>query len=95
MYESIFRPKKIVVTNILIVINVLVFFVTFALSGANLNVLHLLRYGALNSVLVQNGEFLRLVTAGFLHGGIFHLLFNTVSYTHLDVYKRQIILKVI
>ena len=76
VYESIFRPKKIVVTNILIALNVIAFFVVFALSGANLNVLNLLRYGALNSVLVQNGEFWRLITAGFLHGGIFHLIFN-------------------
>mgnify|MGYP005793462867 FL=1 len=76
VYESIFRPKKIVVTNILIALNVIAFFVIFALSGANLNVLNLLRYGALNSVLVQNGEFWRLITAGFLHGGIFHLIFN-------------------
>lgn len=76
VYESIFRPKKIVITNILIALNVIAFFVVFALSGANLNVLNLLRYGALNSVLVQNGEFWRLITAGFLHGGIFHLIFN-------------------
>ena len=76
VYESIFRPKKIVVTNILIALNVIAFFVVFVLSGANLNVLNLLRYGALNSVLVQNGEFWRLITAGFLHGGIFHLIFN-------------------
>ncbi len=76
VYESIFRPKKIVVTNILIALNVIAFFAVFALSGANLNVLNLLRYGALNSVLVQNGEFWRLITAGFLHGGIFHLIFN-------------------
>ena len=76
VYESIFRPKKIVVTNILIALNVIAFFAVFALSGANLNVLNLLRYGALNSVLVQNGEFWRLITAGFLHSGIFHLIFN-------------------
>ena len=41
VYESIFRPKKIVMTHLLIAINVLVFFVVFILSRADLNVLNL------------------------------------------------------
>ena len=76
VYESIFRPKKIVMTHLLIAINVLVFFVVFILSRADLNVLNLLRYGGIYAPLVKNGEIWRLITGGFLHGGIFHLLFN-------------------
>jgi len=75
-YENVFKPKKIVATHILIFINVLVFFLTYILSGMNLGSLALLKYGGLNSLLVQSGEVWRLITSGFLHGGLFHLLFN-------------------
>ena len=79
IYESIFKPKKIVVTNVLIAINVIVFLVVFFLSGGVLSGGALLKYGALNSYLVTSGDWYRLITSAFLHGGLLHLLFNMYS----------------
>ena len=39
----------------------------------------LVKFGALSSMLVQNGQFWRLITAGFVHSGFLHLLFNMYS----------------
>lgn len=79
VYESIFKPKKIVVTNVLIAINIFAFFISYILSDFNFSAYNLLRMGGLNSLLVQSGEIWRLITSGFLHGGILHLLFNMYS----------------
>ena len=64
------RPGPVpVVSYTLIAINVLVFvlqFANLALEGQL----------ALTPLLVAHGEYYRLVTSGFAHGGIAHILFN-------------------
>jgi rhomboid protease GluP len=45
--------------------------------GESLDVETLLAFGAAKRVYVQHGEYWRLLTAVFLHGGWFHLLWNT------------------
>ena len=70
MNEDVFRPKKPVITYALIIINVLV----FILSVFNDSILPMF---AVNRELIVNfGQYYRLITGMFLHGGILHLLFN-------------------
>ena len=76
LYEKIFKEKKIVVTNILIFINVAVFFITYLLSGGNLTGSFLANVGGVFTPYILNGEWYRLITGGFLHGGFLHLIFN-------------------
>ena len=60
----------------MIAINVIAFFVTFILTQGNFTVGNMLDLGALNYYYVRSGEVWRLISAGFLHGGLMHLLFN-------------------
>jgi membrane associated rhomboid family serine protease len=68
-------------TYVLIGINVLIGLGAF-LSGASttggggLGGSQLLADGSLSRATIDNGEYYRLVTAGFLHAGFFHLMFN-------------------
>lgn len=73
--EDIFKPKKPIVTEILIFLNVLIYlFMIF--SGKYNGFIYLFsNYGPS----VVSGEFYRLITSAFLHGNIFHLLFNCYS----------------
>lgn len=81
VYESTFKPKKIIITNILIGISVILFFITFIASNGKSDALSLLKYGASYAPFVKSGglQLFRLVTCAFLHAGIIHLLFNMYS----------------
>jgi rhomboid protease GluP len=72
------KSKKPIITYVLITINVLVYILTAYLSrnivDSNINVLILL--GAKVNSLIANGQYYRLVTAMFLHGGIVHVSLN-------------------
>lgn len=79
IYEKTFKPKKIVFTNLIVIINIVVFLVVYALSKANLSAFNLLKYGGNFAPLVKAGEIWRLITGCFLHAGLIHLLLNMYS----------------
>ncbi len=95
LYERTFRPKKIVITYVLIAICVLLFLLTCIKGGSNFfsgldnsYVAHILEtMGGNNINLVKNGEIWRLFTSMFLHVSIVHLLVNMYS---LNILGRQI-----
>lgn len=75
------QPDQPVVTIALIAINVIVFVIA-ALSGGGLvsgGQGELMTRGQLDSSMIASGgEYWRLITSGFLHVNIYHLLMNTV-----------------
>lgn len=73
--EKIFSTKKPIITYALIAICMAMFII----SGFGTDIVKLIRYGANYGVLVKEGEIFRLVTAMFLHAGIFHIFFNLYS----------------
>ena len=84
-YENVFKPKKIVATKVLIVINVLIYILSFLLSSSG--IYDVFTNFALNSYYVKSGEIYRLLTCGFLHADIIHLLTNMYS---LNIIGTQI-----
>jgi len=76
-FENVFKPKKIVVTKVLIILNVLMYFIS--LFVANNNTGSLLMLAANNRNLVLNGDYYRLLLSTFLHGNLIHLIINMYS----------------
>lgn len=68
-YDKVFSSKKIVITNILIVINVLIFLLTMFKPEITLMF-------ANNLGLVKSGQFYRIITSAFMHANIIHLACN-------------------
>ncbi|HHV54567.1 MAG TPA: rhomboid family intramembrane serine protease [Firmicutes bacterium] len=64
-------------TNLLIAINLAVFITDFILGGV------LTQFGLKFGPAIWQGQYYRLVTALFLHAGIFHLLFNLYALYYL------------
>lgn len=74
--EDVFRVHTPYATYALIIINVLVFIIMYILGNGSEDTMTLLKFGALNKILVLSGDYYRLVTSAFLHIGIWHLVCN-------------------
>ena len=72
VYEKTFSKKVTYITYLLIAINVFIFVLQeLGIVSAN-------QFG-MNAVLVKSGDYYRLFTSAFLHGGLLHLLCNMYS----------------
>ena len=78
IYEDTFKSKKVVITNILILMCVVMFVVELLCGGNPLGINGeiLYHFGANYKPAVVSGEIYRLITCAFLHGSFYHLLFN-------------------
>lgn len=74
--EETFKPKKPIITYILILINLLTFLSMYAFGKGSTNSTTLLKFGASYPDLIKSGQIYRLITSAFLHIGVLHLLFN-------------------
>lgn len=69
--DDVFKIKKPIITYTIIILNVLIF-ILMSLFGYNEAIYN---FGSISSY-IRNGEYYRLLTCMFMHGGLFHLLFN-------------------
>lgn len=72
------RDKYMMLTNILIAINLLVFLISAWISKNifNIDIYTLIIMGAKVNSLIDKGQVWRLITCAFLHGGLIHIFFN-------------------
>lgn len=75
------KNKLSIITVSLIAANVIMYIITAFLSGNILdsNINALIYLGAKENSLIASGQYYRLITAMFLHGGIVHLVLNMYS----------------
>ena len=79
LFEKIFSPKKIIITQALIVINIIVFLLMYIIGNGSTDNATLIMFGANYGPLVKSGEVWRLLTCAFLHIGVIHLFVNMYS----------------
>ena len=79
LYESVFKPKKIIFTKLLICLCVVAFLLMYILGNGSNDTLTLIQFGANYGPLVKSGQVFRLLTSAFLHIGVIHLLVNMYS----------------
>jgi rhomboid protease GluP len=76
VYEDIFKPKRMIVTPIIIMACVLYYIYILFKTNGNLSAVNLLYYGANYRPAVQAGEWYRLFSSMFIHAGVLHLMLN-------------------
>ncbi len=77
--SDIFKKKIPYITLGIILINFIIFLLTYLFGKGSEDVITLVNFGALYKPLVLKGEYFRLFTCAFLHIGVWHLVINSYS----------------
>lgn len=86
--EEVLSPKKPYVTYVLMCLNILIFLLMYLLGNGSEDIYTLYSFGALTKEsVVLGGQYIRIITAAFLHIGIIHLAFNMYA---LNILGKQI-----
>lgn len=80
-FNHVFAPKRIIITNIIILISLIMYIIMCIYSNSFFDIEPniLAKFGANNIMLVKNYQIYRLLTSAFLHVSIIHLLVNMYS----------------
>lgn len=80
-FNHVFAPKRIIITNIIILISLIMYIIMCIYSNSFFDIEPniLAKFGANNIMLVKNHQIYRLLTSAFLHVSIIHLLVNMYS----------------
>jgi rhomboid protease GluP len=74
--ENVFKKRKPIITDIIILINIIVFLSMYLFGYGSEDNATLIYFGANVRELILQGDYYRLITAAFLHIGIIHILCN-------------------
>ncbi len=86
------RPRKgFFATHILFALN-LIIFICMVLVGSdviNPGVKTLVQWGGVQKGLIESGEYYRLITANFIHSGLFHLITNMAGLVIVGIFLES------
>lgn len=74
--EKIFSKKTPYITYSIMAINIILFILMYVMGNGSEDINTLMRFGALNKGYVLAGEYFRIITSGFLHIGLVHIIMN-------------------
>src|ERR1035437_9070113 len=88
-------PSALFATIVILTLNVGIFLLTLLASASNggglmnIDIYTLLRFGATSPRFILGGQWWRLLTAGFLHGGLMHIAFNCWALKDVGSHAEQ------
>ena len=90
---SVWDPRSAPGTYVLLAINIAVYLwmITHGVDGRNPSERDLLRYGANSTIFVLHGQWYRLLTATFVHVGIWHIAGNMWCLWNLGILGEPLI----